>query len=125
MESFLKKNPGLRSRIAYHIPFEDYNATELYDIATMIASEKGFTIEQDAKEKLTNMFDAASKTADFGNGRYARNIIEKAKMAQADRLLKMEFDRITDEDVFTLVAEDFQLSEDVKPEKVVQIGFCA
>ena len=125
MDGFLKKNPGLRSRIAYHIPFEDYNANELFDIATLIASEKGFTIEQDAKEKLTDMFEAASKTADFGNGRYARNIIEKAKMAQADRLLKMEFDRITDEDVFTLVAEDFQLSEDVKPEKVIQIGFCA
>ena len=29
MESFLQKNPGLRSRIAFHVPFDDYSTEEL------------------------------------------------------------------------------------------------
>ena len=125
MEGFLNKNPGLRSRIAFHIPFEDYNASQLCEIAELIANEKGYCIEQNAKEKLSGIFDAASKSSDFGNGRYARKIIEKAKMAQADRLINMEFEKITEEDVFTLKTEDFELPTDNKQEKVIKIGFCA
>lgn len=123
MEEFLNKNPGLRSRIAFHIPFEDYNASELCEIAELIASEKGFCIEQGAKEKLSGIFELASKSSDFGNGRYARNIIEKAKMAQADRLINMDFEKITDKDVFTLVADDFELPLEKRQEKVIKIGF--
>ena len=77
MEEFLNKNPGLRSRIAFHVPFDDYNSEELCEIAQLIAGEKGFKIEEGAIEKLANCFEIASKRSDFGNGRYARNIIEK------------------------------------------------
>lgn len=125
MEGFLNKNPGLRSRIAFHIPFEDYNASELCEIAELIANEKGFKIESDAKDKLSDIFEVASKSSDFGNGRYVRNIIEKAKMAQADRLINMEFEKITEKDVFTLVADDFETPTEENREKVIKIGFCA
>ncbi|MBQ1186917.1 MAG: AAA family ATPase [Clostridia bacterium] len=125
MEDFLNKNPGLRSRIAFHIPFDDYNCEELCEIAELIASEKGFRIEQDAKNKLSGIFCEASKRSDFGNGRFARNIIEKAKMAQAERLVNMPFDEISDKEIFTLVAEDFEIPLEIKQEKTIKIGFCA
>ncbi|MFQ9408724.1 MAG: hypothetical protein ACLR10_06990 [Oscillospiraceae bacterium] len=32
---------------------------------------------------------------DFGNGRYVRNILEKAKMAQATRLLTQDYESLT------------------------------
>ena len=43
MEDFLQKNPGLRSRIAYHVPFADYSVEELCNIAVLIAKRKGYS----------------------------------------------------------------------------------
>lgn len=94
MEGLLQKNPGLRSRIAYHITFNDYDTAALCEIAKLIAKQKGLTFTDEACNKLTGLFDAARNESDFGNGRYVRNVIEKAKMAQASRLLTMDFDSI-------------------------------
>ena len=106
MERFLQKNPGLRSRIAFHVPFADYNTKDLCEIARLIAKKKGLTLSEDACGKLEDVFDAARSEADFGNGRYVRNVIEQAKMAQATRLLSMDLDSIRRRDVVTLCADD-------------------
>lgn len=122
METFLQKNPGLRSRIAFHIPFADYNADELCSIAKLIADKKGLRLGANACEKLKSVFELAVNEDDFGNGRYVRNIIEKAKMVQAQRLLTMELDKITENDVVTLCAEDIEMPKTVRPVKS-KIGF--
>ncbi len=124
MEQFLNKNPGLRSRIAFHIPFADYNETELCSIAQLIAKEKSLKLEDKAIIKLKEVFAQATLQSDFGNGRYARNVIEKAKMAQATRIVNMNCDDITDDDIITIKADDI---EDVKkaPSKVIKLGFSA
>jgi len=123
MEQFLQKNPGLRSRIAYHVPFDDYNVEELCDIADLISKKKGLILAEDAREKLHNVFNIALKDDDFGNGRYVRNVIEKAKMAQASRLVAMDYSNITSEDVKTIVASDIEMP--VTKIKTVKFGFCA
>ena len=125
MEKFLEKNPGLRSRIAFHIPFEDYSSRELCEIATLIASEKGLILTEEALGKLERNFEEACKSSDFGNGRYVRNMIEKAKMAQANRLMAMNMDDIRDEDIRTLCADDIEIPAKKQQEKVIKIGFCA
>ena len=123
MEEFLQRNPGLRSRIAFHVPFDDYDTQELCDIAQLIAKKKGITLTDDAGRKLEKIFDAARRESDFGNGRYVRNVLEKAKMAQATRLLSMDFDSITKKDVATVCAEDIEeMPLSHKPEKR-KIGF--
>lgn len=123
MEGFLNKNPGLRSRIAFHIPFEDYTSKELCDIAKLIASDKGVKLSDDAMKKLENIFESVVFTEDFGNGRYVRNILEKAKMTQAGRLVSMDLSEITDEDIVTLCETDIEEPE-INPNKQLQrIGF--
>ena len=123
MEGFLSKNPGLRSRIAFHVPFADYNRDELCKIADMISRKNGMRLDKDAYDKLEKVFDAAKANEDFGNGRYVRNIFEQAKMNQASRLLEMDFESITTEEITTIMADDIVIPAAAKPQKR-RIGFC-
>jgi len=124
MEGFLRKNPGLRSRIAFHVNFDDYNTENLCDISRIIAEKKGLKLSEDAIEKLAIIFEDCRHEDDFGNGRFVRNIIERAKMAQASRLLRMEVDALSDEDIATICADDIEAPElGNKPVKR-RIGFC-
>ena len=66
----------------------------------------------------------AKNISDFGNGRYARNVIEQAKISQATRLLSKNFDLMTSEDITTLHAEDIEMPAVPKTSKR-QIGFSA
>lgn len=124
MEEFLQKNPGLRSRIAYHVPFADYSVEELCSIAALTARKKGLHLDDRAQEKLASVFETARRQADFGNGRYVRNILEKAKMAQATRLLTKDYESLTQEDITTLCAEDIEMPEIAAPARP-RIGFSA
>ena len=123
MEGFLQKNPGLRSRIAFHVPFADYNSGELCQIADMISRKNGMKIDKDAYDKLTKAFDIAKANEDFGNGRYVRNVFEQAKMNQASRLLEKDFEAITTDEITTITADDIVIPEVSKPQKR-RIGFC-
>ena len=122
METFLQKNPGLRSRIAFHVPFADYNTEELCQIAQLMGKRKGVEFEPAAMEKLKLAFEDARKQNDFGNGRYVRNLLEQAKMNQASRLLDYDFDAITTKEIRTIKAEDIMIPE-VKTQPKRTIGF--
>ena len=45
MQTFLNANPGLRSRINFHIDFPDYTYEELLQIAEQMAKQKHYVIE--------------------------------------------------------------------------------
>ena len=124
MEEFLQKNPGLRSRIAYHVPFADYSVEELCSIAALTARKKGLHLDDQAQEKLASVFETARRQADFGNGRYVRNILEKAKMAQATRLLTQDYESLTQKEITTLCAEDIEMPE-IAAHARPRIGFSA
>ena len=106
MEKFMQKNPGLRSRIAFHVNFPDYATDDLCRIAELIAKDDGLYLAPEARAKLTGIFDSARKTDDFGNGRYVRNLIENAHMEQCNRLANMNVCDVTDDDIRMLAPED-------------------
>ena len=106
MEKFMQKNPGIRSRIAFHVNFPDYATDDLCRIAELIAKDDGLYLAPEARAKLTAIFDSARKTDDFGNGRYVRNLIENAHMEQCNRLAGMNVCDVTDDDIKMLAPED-------------------
>ncbi|MBR5123692.1 MAG: AAA family ATPase [Clostridia bacterium] len=123
MEEFMHKNPGLRSRVAFHVPFADYDSEELCEIARLIGKKNGMSISREAFVKLEQVFERARVESDFGNGRYVRNVFEQAKMNQASRLLERDLDKMTAEDITTITADDIVIPQkNVSPQKR-RIGF--
>jgi hypothetical protein len=128
MKEFLERNPGLKSRIAYHVEFENYNPQQLLEIANLIAGEKGIRLSEEAQNYIIPIFESAVKAEDFGNGRFARNLVEQAILNQAVRLSKRDYSTVTSDELTTLTAEDFTnlavdtVSEISQP-KAKRIGF--
>lgn len=123
MEAFLQKNPGLRSRIAFHIPFADYMVEELLDILELMAKNKNLVLDDKIKDKLMPLIYNARAEKDFGNGRFVRNLLEKARMNQASRLLSCDIDSISEEDICTITSEDFEMPSQKQLSTKSRIGF--
>ena len=123
MEQFLRRNPGLRSRIAFHVSFPDYETEELVAIARHLAEEQGLCLLPSACEKLRASLHAARQTPDFGNGRYVRNLLEQAQLAQADRIVTMNPEDITETVLRSLTAEDIPAYNAASPAVPNRIGF--
>ena len=123
MEKFLDRNPGLRSRITFHVPFADYDTDELCDIAQLIGKSKGVTLTESAVERLSGVFEEAKKQPDFGNGRYVRNILELSEMNQAARILGMDPDRISESMLTSIDGQDIEIPQAKQTVKARKIGF--
>ena len=126
MKEFFAKNEGLRSRIAFHLDFPDYSAEELVDILKLMADKKGYKLNPDIERKCLEIFAQAVKKEEFGNGRYVRNLLEQAMMAQSRRITK-EYagKKITRKALTTLKPEDFDVnaSKQIEKETKRTIGF--
>ena len=89
METFLTANSGLASRFPNRIEFPDYTAVELLQITRVLAKNKGYTLAEACTEPLLGYYArwqaADARTA--GNGRLARNTLEKAIFHQSRRLV--------------------------------------
>ena len=89
METFLTANSGLASRFPNKIEFPDYTADELLDITTVLAKGKGYRLAESCTFPLLSYYKRRqaldSRTA--GNGRLARNTLEKAIFNQSRRLV--------------------------------------
>ena len=130
MERFLQVNEGLRSRIGYHIDFPDYNADELTAIIKLMASRQNYVISGKAIQRCHEIFAQACKNEEFGNGRFARNVLEQAILRQARRLLsahRNDKDSITDKELSQLELEDFDVNaaDQYKKQNRLGIGFIA
>ena len=106
MQLFLSANSGLASRFPNQIEFPDYTGEELYRITLSIAKSKGYNLDESCRDVLTQWYDEqqAADAATNGNGRMARNVLEKAILNQAKRLIAD-----ADADLALLLPGDFEL----------------
>lgn len=109
MASFLRSNPGLRSRFSREIAFPDYSVAELQAIfATMLAQHE-YTLEPDAEQALGRIFAGLRATEQSGNARFARTLFEQAINRQALRLSNDEgrdLDALDRDAVTTITRDD-------------------
>lgn len=80
METLMKGNPGLASRMPYVIEFPNYSKEELYKIFRSMAESK-FALADGFLEAVESYFmglsDEVLESKDFSNARFARNLFER------------------------------------------------
>lgn len=113
MEEFVRVNPGMRSRIAHTLHFEDYSRDELLRIFDTFGKdakgESRVVLTSEARVLLGDLFDTFTNFPDFGNGRFAREVYDAALRNYAVRCGGRPDEG--DAGVLTLTAEDIPSEE--------------
>lgn len=120
MRRFLDRNPGMLSRIAFQVEFEDYSTDELCDITRLMVSQKQMIITDEAMNKLRKNFDMIREDSDYGNGRFVRKTLEEAEMNLAERILQFKESEITVELITTIEECDIP---DLRKKTIKRMGF--
>ena len=123
MEALLAKNPGMKSRIAFHVNFDDYSVDELCDITKLMLKQKSMSITDEAMDKLRGIYEKVCNQKDYGNGRFVRSIIEDAEMNIADRIADYDEADITKELITTIEACDIKNTDYKTDSNRVTLGF--
>ncbi|RSS58288.1 right-handed parallel beta-helix repeat-containing protein, partial [Streptomyces sp. WAC06614] len=110
MDGFLASNPGLASRFSRTVEFEHYTDDELVEIVVRQAEGSGYACAPQTVAALRELFAATERDRTFGNGRFARQTLEKAITRQAGRL-----SRITSDAELDVAALSLLLPEDLPP----------
>ena len=111
MRDFIGMNPGLKSRINRYIEFPDYSAKELAEMFRRQAKKNQYSLAADADAALDGTMAELTRKRDrqFGNGRFVRNLFEKAIERQAGRLAALT--NATPEQLTELTLADLALKK--------------
>lgn len=122
MKQFLESNPGLRSRFDRELHFDDYNASQLYEIATRMLANNLIKPDEKAAEHLREYTAFLFKTRNkfFGNARSVRKVVEEAIKNQHLRLAKLSAEERNKDMIFELNyadVEEFKIDPSAVEEK--------
>ena len=123
MKAFLDRNPGMRSRIAFCVEFADYTTEELCEITELMLAKKQITITELGMKKLKKNFESIKESRDYGNGRFARKMLEEAEMNLAERICQMSEMEITKEMLTTINESDIPDVPLGERRQIKKIGF--
>jgi SpoVK/Ycf46/Vps4 family AAA+-type ATPase len=89
MNHFIQSNPGLKSRFKHFFEFTDYLPQELIEIARLLSQLKEINFTTESFDLLKEIITSAYRERDraFGNARYVQDLMDKAKMNMALRIM--------------------------------------
>ena len=95
VDEFLKVNPGLAGRFNRKLRFESYSPDELVEIAMRYGKPRATVLDSEARDALSSACEAlrgyVAPDGTHGidlmqNGRFARNIVERAERLRDSRV---------------------------------------
>ncbi|MEB3199408.1 MAG: CbbX protein [Synechococcaceae cyanobacterium] len=110
MDIFYQSNPGLSSRVANHIDFPDYSASELLAIGRLILARENYCLSEEGQAAFADYITRRMQLPFFANARSIRNAIDRARMRQANRLFVSMGRSLSKRDLMTIEAEDITAS---------------
>lgn len=107
METLMKANAGLESRMPYVIEFPNYTREQLSEIF-MLMVKKSFSykdgFEQAVNDYFNSLPDEVLKSKEFSNARFVRNLFERT---WGKAVMRAQLDK---QDSVELIKEDFLLA---------------
>ena len=89
MDQFLSTNPGLRSRVATQLPFDDYGQEQLLSIFRACLERQGFVLPAGWQETVGPQLERSRAGKDFANARTARNLAERVLRHRDERVAEL------------------------------------
>ena len=125
METLMKGNAGLRSRMPYIIDFKNYTREQLFEIfMLMVRKHFDYTkeLEDEAKKFFLALTDKYLASKEFANARFVRNLYERtwSKAALRTSLSGNNNISLTRED-FIAASNESEFAEKIEVKKI--IGF--
>ncbi|MBC7885978.1 MAG: AAA family ATPase [Saprospiraceae bacterium] len=89
MKNFINSNPGLKSRFKHFFEFADYLPQELIEIAEVSSKTREIRFTAESFSLLKELITLAFRERDrsFGNARYVQDLLDKAKLNMALRVM--------------------------------------
>ena len=110
METFFTSNPGFRSRIAHHVEFPDFTEAELIAIGEGMLERQNYRFSPEALQAFRDYVARRIRLPHFANGRSIRNALDRARLRQANRLVRDMPPDLTVEDLVTIGEADIRAS---------------
>ena len=89
MDRFFESNPGFRSRIAHHIDFPDYTDDELFRSPRSMLAQQNYRLERRRRRRRSTTISPSRRAQPhFANARSIRNALDRARLRQANRLVR-------------------------------------
>ena len=118
MAIFVAQNPGLASRFRTTIEFADYSDADLTEIFLGLAAAADYDVTSDCQVRFKAILETTPRGPTFGNGRFARNLLEAAIGRHAWRL--RDIDEPTVEQLRELVPDDLDASDETTGGETVE-----
>jgi AAA+ superfamily predicted ATPase len=104
---FINSNPGLASRFSIRVEFDNYSPEELVTLVGQHAESAGYTCRPQTLAALRLHFSRIERGRSFGNGRYARQMLDSMITRQASRISGLAVPTV--DDLTTLLPEDLRV----------------